>query len=509
LNFNSAPSLPFSNAGQFSAGNNFVFLSGSLSGSGTFTFTNVNFSGPALKVINTTADVTGTIFIDPGRGAQGVITIQQGKLVVTGTLRTTEILTINSLTGAQLSVPGSFLYEANSPTNMATIRGQASINVLHVTMGLVTISDSVNIASVTLDSGAVLTLIGDSTSTRMIGDITGAGTVQIQGGTNQFNTMSNIGSVSLSGGTLTASGKAVTIGNLLQTGGVFSGSASITVGVAHFSNAEILNSPISVSALTLEGFSTLDGSTLSVLQNGVISKLSQLTLENGAIFIVTKTAQISQSAAMSFLPSGTTNPSSFQNDGRWTSTSDLKIVVNTKGTGAYQFGTGSTSEITGIAFNAGSLTLTSSSFTSIGCVVSIGNIAGTGTIFSQGAQFVVSGELNAAKFTNANGDTQIGSGSIQLLDIQTGTFTVTGTGASAGTLTFEGGTIASPGPTSALLTVGTMKITGAQPKTLSVINVAATTLSLSCGTGQCQLFTQRANLTIPAAVSSKLRVIQK
>jgi len=321
--------------------------------------------------------------------------------------------------------------------------------------------------------------------------------------------MSNIGSVSLSGGTLTASGKAVTIGNLLQTGGVFSGSASITVGVAHFSNAEIYNSPISVSALTLEGFSTLDGSTLSVLQSGVISKLSQLTLENGANFLVTKTAQISQSAAMSFLPSGTTNPSSFQNDGRWTSTSDLKIVVNTKGTGAYQFGTGSTSEITGIAFNAGSLTLTSSSFTSIGCVVSIGNIAGTGTILSQGAQFVVGGELDAAKFTNANGDTQVGSGSIQLLDIQTGTYTVTGTGASAGTLTFEGGTIASPGPNAALLTVGTLKITGGQPKTLSVINVAATTLSLSCGTGQCQLFTQRANLTIPAAVTSKLRVIQK
>jgi len=112
-----------------------------------------------------------------------------------------------------------------------------------------------------------------------------------------------------------------------------------------------------------------------------------------------------------------------------------------------------------------------------------------------------------------NGITQLSSGNINTLDVQNGVYNFTGTGASVGALTFEGGTIAATPGTSALLTVGTLTLTDPnptqpRPKTFVSITITVQTLSLVCGPNQCQLFTQNANLTTKTQ-KGYLNVIRK
>jgi len=146
-------------------------------------------------------------------------------------------------------------------------------------------------------------------------------------------------------------------------------------------------------------------------------------------------------------------------------------------------------------FNAGSLILTAANFSSIGSIVNVGSISGTGVLDNEGQQFVVSGNLAAQKFILVNGLVQSATANINTFDIQSGTFNITGSGATVSSLTWEGGLITSPSTTaSTTLNVATLTLTGTQPKTLSNIKATVTNLALSCGTQQCQLFTQNASL---------------
>jgi len=321
------------------------------------------------------------------------------------------------------------------------------------------------------------------------------GTLKLEGGTNSFTKMTNIGTVLLVGGVLTASTNPLAIGTLEQTGGILTGKATVTINTAIFENADIVNTPVSVNSVTLKGPSTLDGATLTVLQSCVVATQSQLTLSDGAQFIISSTGQVSQSAALSLVPASQDKPPAFTNNGQWTSTSKLSLVVETKGTGTFQFATGSQTILSGISFNAGSLILTAANFTSIGSIVSVGSISGTGLIDNEGQRFVVNGNLAAQKFILVNGLVQSGTANINTFDIQSGTFNITGSGATVSTITWEGGLITSPSTTaSTTLNVVNLTLTGTQPKTLSNIKATVTNLALSCGNQQCQLFTQNASL---------------
>jgi len=346
-----------------------------------------------------------------------------------------------------------------------------------------------------VSGGATVTMIGANTVSRVFSDVSGAGTLSIQGGTNIFHTMSNINTVNLAGGILVADTRQCNIGTFTQTGGSINGTATLSTGTAILSNAVINNTPVMASSLTLQGFTTINSGSLTVTVLGLVSVPSQLTLSAGAIFQITANAQVSQSASLQILPSGTTQTPSFKNNGKWTSTASLTLDTLTNGAGSFQLGSGGTITATGISLSIGSLLLTSATLTSIGSQVTIGSIDGTGgTIKSQSQTFVVTGTTNVASFVHENGITSLSTGNVGSLDVQSGTFNVTGSGLKVNTLSFEGGTITSHAQ-SVTISAGNTVITGNMPKTLSSVTVSSTNLSLSCGTSQCQLITLSAQLT--------------
>jgi hypothetical protein len=503
VTLNAAPSSPLTVAGEFQGTSNFFFISGALAGAGTFTLVNLNFTGPALKVINATTTI-GTLQIVPGDGAQGSVNIASQQLVVTGTLYASATTNIYSNPGASLQVKGTFQYSGSAGVNSVSIQGDATIATLSINGGTVTLSDNVNVASTTVSSGAILTLIGGTTSSRNIHDITGDGTLAVQGGTNNFDTLSGISSVLLQGGVLNTNGNTVTIGNLQQSGGTLTGSATITIGTFTLTNSNIQGPTISTSNLNVKGLAALDDTTLTVTSLGVISASSQFTLANGAQFVVSSKGKVSQSAPFKLLPSGSDQPPLFTNNGIWTSTSDFLLVVNTRGSGSFQLGQGASISISGIAFNIDSLTLTGATFTVTGSVVTINTVNGQGgVITAEGRQFLVT-TLNVDTYTHTNGDTEIGSGTIGTLDVQTGTVNVTGSGATIGVLLFEGGQISGNNPSATVvLTIGNATLTGNQPKILNNLTAKFQELNLKCGPQQCQLFTQDANIIIGGPSENK------
>jgi len=490
---NAAPNEPFSSAGLFDGADYFTFLSGTLAGQ--FTFKNTNFSGPAQKNINGSIAVTGLVIADLAVGAQGLITVSSGTFSITGSIKSYQTLLIAASVGAKLSVPGIVDFEGGVSTSL-TLRGTTVVNSLVVGGGNVILNDDVTITTASVAAGATVTMIGATTVNRVFADISGAGVLSIQGGTNTFHTMSNINTVYLAGGILSADTKTCTIGNLVQTGGIITGQATISANSATLSNAVITNTPVTSQNLELKGFTSINGGSLTVTVLGIVSSNSQVTLANGAVFAVAKTAQVSQAAQLQILPSGTSNAPVFQNDGKWTSTSALTLDLQTKGQGAYELGSGATITLNGINFAGQSLLLTSATFNSIGATVNLGSVDGKGGIIkSQSELFVVTGNLNVDTFTQENGITNIGTGNIAKLDLQTGVFNVTGPGASVGSLTWEGGQLCASPKSATIVTATSSVLTGNQPKTLTDVTLSSISITVSCGPNQCQLFTLNAKFT--------------
>jgi len=106
--------------------------------------------------------------------------------------------------------------------------------------------------------------------------------------------------------------------------------------------------------------------------------------------------------------------------------------------------------------------------------------------------------MNVGTFTQKNGLSAIATGSIGTLDVQSGTFTVTGTGLQATSLTFEGGIISSSAST-VMITATSTTITGNMPKTIQSVTISSTAINLSCGAQQCQLLTLNGALITPTS----------
>jgi len=311
--------------------------------------------------------------------------------------------------------------------------------------------------------------------------------------------MSNINAVVLSGGILKADTMQCNIGTFTQTGGSVTGSAIVSAQMATLSNAVINASPVTAVQLTLSGFTSLNGGSLTVTSIGIVSASSQLTLGSGAKFVVSAGAHVSQSTPLQILPSGTTIVPYFQNDGIWTSTSMLTLNTLTQGKGSFSFGSGSSLSATGITFSTGALVLTSATFNVIGSIVTIGSIDGNGgTITSQGQVFTVTGHMNVGTFTHKNGNTNIATGTLGTLDVQTGTFSVTGSGLAVNTITFEGGLITATG-SAIMITASTTTISGNMPKTIETVTISSTAINLSCGAQQCELLTLNGALVTPTS----------
>jgi hypothetical protein len=474
------------------ANSNLIFISGTLGGQ--FSISNVNFSGAAAKQINGTTNITGIVLADIPIGANGFIAVVGGQLIITGTLKVSQTLNIQSSPGAKLNIPGTLDFEGGV-SNTITVAGQTYISTLNVGGGTCVLNDDVTIGLAKVAGGATVTMIGASTVNRIFSDVSGAGILDIRGGTNTFHTMSNINSVKLSGGILVVDTRQCNVVTFSQSGGSVQGTATLSVGSATLSNAQIVNTPLTASNLDLAGFTTLTGGSLTVTGLGVVSETSQLTLGMGAVFSVSAGAQVSQSSPLQILPSGTAQTPSFKNDGKWTSTSQLSLDTLTSGAGNFQFGNGGSIIATGIKFSINSLLLTSASFSSIGSTVNINSVDGSGgTINSQGQTFVVNGTMNVATFNHQNGMTNVVTGTVGTLTIQSGTFNVTGNGIKVGNLNFQGGSIGSHAQSVTFVNTNTM-ITTNSPKTISSVTISTDGLTLSCGPQQCQLILINAQIT--------------
>jgi len=307
--------------------------------------------------------------------------------------------------------------------------------------------------------------------------------------------MSNINSVKLSGGILVVDTRQCNVVTFSQSGGNVQGTATLSVGSATLSNAQIINTPLTASNLDLAGFSTLTDGILTVTGTGVVTESSQLTLGMGALFSVAASAQVSQSSPLQILPSGTAQTPLFKNDGKWTSTSALTLDTETSGAGSFQFGSGGSLMATGIKFSINSLLLTAASFTSIGSTININSVDGSGgTINSQSQSFVVNGTMNVGAFNHENGVTNVMTGTVGTLTVQSGSFNVTGSGIKVGVLNFQGGQIGSHSQTVTFVNTNTM-VTTNMPKTISAVTISTEGLTLSCGPLQCQLILINAQIT--------------
>jgi hypothetical protein len=407
-----------------------------------------------------------------------------------------QVLTISSTNGARLYVPGTFIYAGPSNTAL-TVLGTAFFTTLSVTSGNMIINDNVIITTARVSAGARITLIGAPNSNRTVNDVSGAGSVVIQGGTNIFHSMTNINTISLNGGVMVADQKTCTITSFTQTGGFINGIATLVIGSATLTNAVINNTPIVASYLVLNGVSTVNGASITVTGTGLVTEATQLTLGFNTSFITTPTAKISQTASLLLIPSGVlTRPPSFRNDGSWDSTRDLTINIMTSGSGSLTFERDTTLAVTGITFSMNTVNLNSSVLKSIGSNLTVNNIqAPTGSIVTQSLLFMINGVMNVGGFTHTNGNTRINRATIGNLNVTSGVFNVTGTGATdLGNLRFEGGTITSTGA-SKIVSARSIYIIGQDLKTLRNVTLSSADIIWRCIPMECELVLQNAVLT--------------
>jgi len=495
VTLNSAPSLPFYSAGLFNASSNLAFVSGSLGGQ--FYFKNVNFSGAPSKQINGTTTVDGMLIVDIPLGNEGLISIVDGQLLVNGGFTASQSLTISSSNGGKLNIIGSFNY-GGGVSNTLTILGTAFFSTLTTNGGKMVLNDNVQIGSALVNAGATISMIGPPTANRIFSDVSGAGTLSVEGGTNTFHTMSNINTVLLSGGVLQADTKQCNIATFTQTGGFITGNAVVSVGTATLTTAVINNTPFTAANLNLNGVSNFNGGTLTVTELCVVAASSQLTLASGTVFYIISTAKVSQSAPLLLVPNGNpTVPPYLRNDGQWTSTSDLTLDIQANGNGRFDFQKGTTITVTGTNFTGNNLLLTSATFKSIDSTIVIQTIDGSdSSIFSQSMPLTVTGRMNIQNYYQQNGNTNVDHGNIANLNITTGTFKVTGTEKmSIGSLLFNGGGFTSTGPTK-VVDVMQAHITGIDQKIISSVTLYSRSIIFDCGDkDQCELLYLLASLT--------------
>jgi len=433
-------------------------------------------------------------------GSQGLISVVEGQLIVNGVFTASQSLTIASSNGAKLNIMGSFNY-GGGVSNILTVLGTASFTTLSTNGGKIVFNDNVQIGTALVNAGATISMIGPTSVNRIFTDVSGAGTLSVEGGTNTFHTMSNINTVNLAGGILQADTRQCNILTFTQTGGIITGTAVVSVGSATLTTAIINNTPVSAVNLNLNGVSNINaGGSLTVTGLCVVSAASQITVASGTIFYVTPNAKVSQNAPLLFVPSGTPTVAPYvRNDGQWTSTSDLTLDIQTNGNGRFDFQKGTTLTVTGTSFSIGNLLLTSATFKSIDATVVIQTIDGTaGTILSQSLTFTVTGSMNIQNYVQLNGNTNIARGDIANLNITTGTFSVTGTGQmTIGNLEFDGGVITSTAP-SRVVSVTRAHITGIDQKTISMVTLSSRSFVFDCEkTSQCQLLYLSASITAP------------
>eukprot|EP01125_Pyxidicula_operculata_P010962 TRINITY_DN359_c0_g1_i1.p1 TRINITY_DN359_c0_g1~~TRINITY_DN359_c0_g1_i1.p1 ORF type:complete len:601 (+),score=195.14 TRINITY_DN359_c0_g1_i1:1760-3562(+) len=489
-----APDSPINNAGNFDANNRFIFQSGGLAGTGSFSFSTVNFTGPALKALNTSVSVSETLFVQPGAGAQGVIQVgTRGKVKISGVISTTETLTLAVDNGGSLQIPGSVVF-GGAPGKKVTFRGYSFVASLNANGGSVEINDAIDFGTLSLASGSSLELIGSPDAARTFGSVGGSGTVNCRGGTNTFKGL-NVAAFNLISCTFLTN-SSLSVGSLVVTGGNLKGKGNITATSTKLVNGNFDSIFVGTNNLELAGFTQLVGAKFQLTGTGSVTASSQFTMTSGSAFSLTSTARLGQGNSMKLLQSGQDQPPLFTNDGAWVSTSDLTIAVNTKGNGSWQLGKGSQVTLTGISFNAGSVDLTSASLLAQAAVIDIDSVSGpNGGVFDVNGNTVTVNNLEISVYRQQIGATQFSTGTVGTLTVKGGTVTVN-QGGSIYNLDFQAGTIIGGG-SGVILNSSNTTLTTKEPKRLQSVSVYSSAISYKCPNDSCQLFADHAVLATP------------
>jgi len=473
--------------GVFSGSNRFFFKSGTLAGKGQFIFDSLNMTTPALKQINSTTTVRGLLWVQPGPGQNALINVAHQTLSVGGALQTEESLTIFSddAFSASLDITGSLNY--NGAGRQFIIRGYASVNNLNVMNGQLTIQNSVDIANTMIGQGGSVTIIGGPENQRNFGNVSGVGTMTVQGGTNTIKGAS-LGTLQMLAGKLTST-TPLTFNNVMFTGGELAGKATVKVTSSSFGSATITSAAITTTNLDIAGFSTLTGgASLTVTGSGKVSTGGQLTLNGGSLFSIAASAQFAQGNPFGVVPGADPTPSTLNNDGVWTSSSSANIVVNTQGKGSWVSTATSTIAVTGITFTIGSGQV-AGTWKFLGVTGTIPTLSGGGYVEINGKTFII-GASSIGTLSHLNGQTTVTSGTVGTLSVANGNFIISKL--SVQSLNFTAGVIAGSSSSGSTLNSASTVLTGEAPKFVNNIKVASDEINWNCLGGSCQVVTNNA-----------------
>jgi len=263
----------------------------------------------------------------------------------------------------------------------------------------------------------------------------------------------------------------------------------VKVTTTSFQSATITSAAITTTNLDIGGFTTFNGgASLTLTGAGKVSTASQFTLNAGSIFSIAATAQFAQANNFGLVPGADPTPSTLNNDGVWTSSTNVNIVVNTQGKGSWVSTATSTLSVTGITFTIGSAQV-AGIWKFLGVTGTIPTLGGGGYVELNGKTFNI-GVSSIGTLNHLNGQTTVTSGTIGNLSISNGNFIVSKV--SVSNLNFTAGVIAGSAPTGSTLNSVATLLTGEAPKFVNNVKFASGQINWNCMPGSCQVVANNA-----------------
>ncbi|HEX6084563.1 MAG TPA: hypothetical protein VF266_08550, partial [Thermoanaerobaculia bacterium] len=409
---------------------NVQFAAGTLNGTAAVDITALTWSGGTMSGAGTTgipSGATASITTASSKSIQRTFSVANGgQVLVTGSG------TINMSGGGNIANAG--LFDVQSDGNISDAGGDGGIlntNTFRKSggAGSLTLSgvDFTNNGDLFVQSGtlnpalvnssgniiistACTLLVDDSTVTLTAGDVSGAGTLRVNGGTVTANANDTFPNVQLDLGTLDGTGS-IAITSLLWNGGTMAGAGTTTVpalGTATIAGA---------SAKSLQrALSVVNTGTVNVTGSGALNLANGGNIANDGLFEISNTLSINDAGS-----AGDINNTRVFRTSIGGGTATLGVTLNnTGGTAAVDLVSGSLNLADGVssgAFTLGassSLLIDSHSYTfATGTTVS-----GGGLVALSAGTLLVTGSVSVPNLSQTNG-TVDGSGTLTLTGAST------------------------------------------------------------------------------------------
>jgi len=353
--------------------------------------------------------------------------------------------------------------------------------------GIVTIQNTVDVTSAAIATGATVQWIGAPDQIRNFGNVTGDGTLIIQGGTNSLKGAS-LSNLKLLSGKLTTD-SSLAFGTLNLAGGELSGKGSVKATSTSLVSVSITGITLTTTNLDTSGFTTLLTARLILTGAGKSSTSSQLTLNAGSVFQIAATGTFTQGTPFTVVPGADPLRPAIKNDGTWSSTSAATINVDVNGQGKWLFSQVSTLTANAVTFSIGSAAI-AGYWKFVGVTSTIPAITGGGTLEVGGGVTTITSS-GIGTLLHQSGKSTVVSGSVTNLNVSNGDFIVTGL--NVGTFDFLSGNVQGIGGKSTI-NASTVNLFGEQSKFINNIAVIGIVINWNCLGGSCQVVANNAVL---------------